>query len=111
MTTPHFRKCRDCGNVDLHGDNIIPACRCSKCLSADTRRFANPEPAAAADVAPSGATLDLNWLYLNHATVREAIKRGATPQQVILLLAAQNGELLGRVVRGEFSKAANQEVD
>lgn len=101
MATPHFRKCWHCGNVDVHGDSAGHAVRCTKCLSADTRRFsrqfASPKPAAAEVTAP-GTTLDLTWLFLNHATVRAAITRGATPQQVILLLASQNNELLDRLL-------------
>lgn len=103
MTMLHFRKCFDCGSVDAHGDSAGPGVRCTKCLSMDTRRF-KPDSSTFNDAAAPGATLDLNWLFLNHATVREAIKRGATPQQVILLLAAQNGELLGRLMRSESAR-------
>ncbi len=34
-----WRKCHDCGHVDLYQDNMQPACWCKLCGSADTRGF------------------------------------------------------------------------
>jgi hypothetical protein len=34
----HIRKCRDCGNVAYHADNITPHVLCKKCGSQDTRK-------------------------------------------------------------------------
>lgn len=33
----HKRKCRDCGNVAEHSDNVVPEVLCKKCGSQDTR--------------------------------------------------------------------------
>lgn len=35
--TVHERRCRDCGHVGLHADNIMPYVLCPKCGSQDTR--------------------------------------------------------------------------
>jgi hypothetical protein len=34
-----WRKCFRCGDVDLHSDNMGPACKCRKCGSYDTRHM------------------------------------------------------------------------
>lgn len=33
----NWRACRECGLIALYRDNILPACRCHDCKSADTR--------------------------------------------------------------------------
>jgi hypothetical protein len=38
MPTAHKRKCRDCGNVAWHADNVTPYVICRKCGSQDTRK-------------------------------------------------------------------------
>jgi len=38
MPTVHKRKCRDCGSVSWHADNITPYVLCPKCKSQDTGR-------------------------------------------------------------------------
>ena len=37
--TVHWRKCHDCGTIQLHADNITPYVLCRKCGSQDTRRI------------------------------------------------------------------------
>jgi len=36
--TVHWRKCHDCGTIQLHADNIAPYVNCRKCRSQDTRK-------------------------------------------------------------------------
>ena len=36
--TVHWRKCHDCGTIQLHADNIAPYVDCRKCGSRDTRK-------------------------------------------------------------------------
>jgi len=36
--TVHWRKCHDCGTVQLHADSRTPYVLCRKCGSQDTRR-------------------------------------------------------------------------
>ena len=36
--TVHWRKCRDCGTVQLHADNRTPYVLCRRCNSQDTRK-------------------------------------------------------------------------
>lgn len=38
----HTRKCRDCGNVAEHSDNVVPEVLCKKCGSQDTRLLRQP---------------------------------------------------------------------
>ena len=39
----HKRRCRDCGNVAYHADNITPYVLCRKCGSQDTRLIRDAE--------------------------------------------------------------------
>ena len=36
--TVHWRKCHDCGTIQLHAENISPYVNCRKCGSRDTRK-------------------------------------------------------------------------
>lgn len=44
MTDPHYRRCFDCGHINMYRDAVIPECLCRMCKSADTRRMKNPPP-------------------------------------------------------------------
>jgi DNA-directed RNA polymerase subunit RPC12/RpoP len=44
MSNSHERKCRDCGNVAVHEDNVTPWVNCRACGSQDTRLIRKPIP-------------------------------------------------------------------
>lgn len=43
----HIRRCRDCGNIGRHVDNVAPYVKCPKCGSMDTRPLKTQEGGAA----------------------------------------------------------------
>lgn len=44
MSYPDYRRCRDCGAINLHSDNIAPEVCCKRCGSQDTRLMKNEPP-------------------------------------------------------------------
>lgn len=44
MTHPHYRRCWECGAINLHADNYGPEVACKKCRSMDTRLLRNGPP-------------------------------------------------------------------
>jgi rRNA maturation endonuclease Nob1 len=37
----HYRRCWECGAINLHSDNVAPEVCCKECGSQDTRRMKN----------------------------------------------------------------------
>lgn len=44
MAKEHYRRCWDCGAINLHSDNIAPEVCCKRCRSQDTRLMKNEPP-------------------------------------------------------------------
>lgn len=44
MTKPRYRRCWDCGAINLHSDNITPEVCCKRCQSQDTRLMKTGPP-------------------------------------------------------------------
>lgn len=40
----HYRRCWDCGAINLHTDNVAPEVCCKRCRSQDTRAMNNQPP-------------------------------------------------------------------
>jgi DNA-directed RNA polymerase subunit RPC12/RpoP len=44
MSKPHYRRCWECGAINLHSDNVTPEVCCKRCGSRDTRLMKNEPP-------------------------------------------------------------------
>jgi len=44
MSDPNYRRCWECGAINLHADSITPEVCCKRCGSQDTRRMKSEPP-------------------------------------------------------------------
>lgn len=51
MSNAHYRRCWDCGAINLHETDYVPGVLCKRCGSQDTRKTKNEPPLW--DIAPS----------------------------------------------------------